>query len=116
MDILYCFKFDDITGEITSIAITEYKLKFNQYTGRKTYSWDTPRINKADTHFTVHEEKLDRFVNNKVFTFDANFEHACRIIENTLKADIDRFEKQARRKQALLNIYIKGQKKRNRID
>ena len=89
MDTLYCFKFDDTTGEITKIEITEYKRIIDTYTGRVHYRWNTPRINKADTHFSVTSDKMDRFVTNKVFTFKNDYDYVCGVIMRTLIEDID---------------------------
>lgn len=77
---LYCFKYEEDTGKITKIVISEYTIDANKFTGRKTYCFDEPKINKSDRHFTVPEAKLDRYVSNKVYTFNGDTQNAKRII------------------------------------
>ena len=77
---LYCFKYDEETGKIETIEIPEYRVDVNRYTGRKTYCFQKPRINKSDSHYHIPEAKLDRYVNNKVYTFNSDIQNAKRII------------------------------------
>lgn len=115
MEPLYCFKFNDETGEITKIEIPKYRTDYNKYTKKNTYVWSEPRINVSDSHFSVSDDKIDRFVTNKVFTFNTDYEHACEIIRNTLIEDAEKLEKQMRRKLELLNIFRAGQGKRTNL-
>lgn len=110
---LYCFKFNDITGEITRIEITNYNTRHNKYTGKCTYTWEKPRINKFDSKYSVSEEKIDRFVSNKVFTFRDDYEYVCGIIENTLLSDAEKLDAQLKRKQALFGLYMKAKSKKS---
>ena len=80
MKTLYCFKYDEETGKIETIEIPEYRVDVNRYTGRKTYCFQKPRINKSDSHYHIPEAKLDRYVNNKVYTFNSDIQNAKRII------------------------------------
>jgi len=80
MEPLYCFKYEEDTGKITKIVIPEYTIDANRYTDKKTYCFDEPKINKSDRHFTVPEAKLDRYVSNKVYTFNGDTQNAKRII------------------------------------
>ena len=83
MNTLYCFKLnDDFT--ITRIDITAYKEIKNPYSRRVIYSWDKPKINKSESHFSVTSDKLDRFTCNKVFTFNDNLDRVVEIINNQL--------------------------------
>ena len=116
MDTLYCFKFNDETGEITKIEITEYRRTVDTYTGRVHYRWDTPRINKSDSHFSVTSDKMDRFVTNKVFTLKNDYQYASQIIADTICKDINDLEKQLRRKKELLSVYMKGRNNESRND
>ncbi len=83
---LYCFKYNEETGEITRIEIPEYTLETHYWTGKKTYCFDKPKINKSYSHETIAEGKLDRYVTGKVFTFNPNIQYAKRIILETLTA------------------------------
>lgn len=80
MEPLYCFKYEEDTGKIIRIVIPKYKVDTNYYTRRKTYWFDTPKINKSDRYFTVPEAKLDRYVSSKVYTFNGDTQNAKRII------------------------------------
>jgi len=80
MEPLYCYKYDMATQELTEICITHYNTKTNTFTGRSTYTWDDPKVNKSYTHESVPDTKLDRFVNGKVFTFTQGEDHALDII------------------------------------
>lgn len=116
MEPLYCFKFNDITGEITRIEIPEYRRIVNTYSGIVSYRWDNPRINKSDTHFSVDSTKIDRFVSYKVFTFNDDYDYACKVIQETLLKDADMLEKQLSRKYELLNIHMKAQAHRRLVE
>lgn len=84
METLYCFKYDRENGKLTKIEIPEYKINTNRFTDRKTYCFEKPRINKSDNHYQIPEEKFDRFVSDKVFTFNPDVENAKYIIYDTL--------------------------------
>lgn len=84
MEILYCFKYDKENGKLTKIEIPEYGTSTNRFTERKTYYFNKPRINKSSSLYQVTEEKIDRFVNNKVFTFNPDVENVKQIIYSTL--------------------------------
>lgn len=90
MEILYCFKYDKENCKITKIEIPEYKISTNRFTGRKTYCFEKPRINKSDSHYQVPEEKIDRFVSDKVFTFNPDVENVKQIIYSTLEKKRDK--------------------------
>lgn len=80
MEPLYCFKYEEVTGKIIRIVIPKYVIEVNAYTGRKTYLFKEPKINKYDKHFMVPEAKLDRYVSSKVYTFNGDTQNAKRIV------------------------------------
>ena len=80
MEPLYCFKYEEYTGKITKIVIPEYGISVNRFTDRKTYHFNKPKINKSDNLYQVPEAKLDRYVSNKVYTFNGDIQNAKRII------------------------------------
>lgn len=84
METLYCFKYDKENGKLTKIEIPEYATSVNKFTDRKTYYFNKPRINKSIGVYQVPEEKLDRFVNDKVFTFNPDVKNVKYIIYDTL--------------------------------
>lgn len=81
---LYCFKYDEETGEIIRIEIPEYRTSVNRFTDRKTYYFDKPKINKSDNYYQVPEAKLDRYVSGKVYTFEDSEQYAKSIILETI--------------------------------
>lgn len=84
---IYCFKLDAETFELTRIEITDYEtIKCNSR--RHIYKWEKPKINRCEKRFYLNPEKIDRFVNNKVFTFNPDREHAWYIIESTLETKL----------------------------
>lgn len=84
METLYCFKYDKENGKLTKIEIPEYKIITNRFTDKKIYYFEKPKINKSDSHYQTPEEKLDRFVNDKIFTFNPDEQRVKRIILNTI--------------------------------
>ena len=84
METLYCFKYDKENGKLTKIEIPEYGTSTNRFTDRKTYYFNKPRINKSSGLYQVPEEKIDRFVSDKVFTFNPDVENVKQIIYSTL--------------------------------
>lgn len=80
MKSLYKYILDEDTGNITVREITEYRVKENEFTHRKTY------IHK-DRYGTVYtrEESFDQLKHNIVYSFDSDILHAKSIIMNNVK-------------------------------
>lgn len=107
MEKLYCFKFDDITGEITRVVISDYSIKkINNY-NRYGYKFCSKEINKSLSHYFVENSKLDRFASNKVFTFHDDIVRVKEIIRNTLKEKSDNYYRMYARNNYLLEIFDK---------
>ena len=77
---LYCFKYNEETGEIVKIEIPEYTLETHYWTGKKTYCFDKPKINKSYNHESIAESKIDRYVSGKVYTFNDDIQMVKSII------------------------------------
>ena len=103
METLYCFKYDKENGKLTKIEISEYATRVNKYTDRKTYYFNKPRINKSSGLYQVPEEKIDRFVSDKVFTFNPDVENAKQIIYSTLEEKRNKAELEYHKYQEELN-------------
>lgn len=103
MENLYCFKYDKENGKLTKIEIPEYGTSINKYTSRKTYYFNKPKINKIDNYYQVPEEKIDRFVNDKVYTFNPDVENVKMIIYSTLEEKRDKAEFEYHKYQEELN-------------
>lgn len=99
--VLYCFKFDDVTGEIIRIVLDDYRVRQVNSFGKKVYVFKSNEICKGVYHYSVTSDKLDRFVSNKVFTFVDDLDRVKKIMNDTLKENI------AERKRALdRQIYL----------
>lgn len=82
---LYVFKLDNITGEIKRFEIAHYHEKHLNRSGKVEYCFKLEGINKASSDLCVRNEKLNRFVNGKVVTFEDDIDKARRIIVQTLR-------------------------------
>lgn len=106
---LYCFKFNDITGEVTKVVIPEYKeIAINNY-GKIGYKFISNEINKGSVHYLIENGKLDRFVSNKIFTFHDDSRKACEIMAKTLKEKSDEYRRYSDRCTSLLSILERWQ-------
>lgn len=84
MNPLYCFKFDDITGEVEQVEITEYAVGYT-YSGKKVFYFESNDIVKNQKRYTVEEKKFDRFVNGKIYTFNGDRKAAIDLMLKTMK-------------------------------
>ena len=107
MENLYCFKFDDITGEITKIVIKDYKIKkINNY-NRIGYKFYSKEINKSANYYFVENSKLDRFVSNKIYTFKDDIDMVRRTIRKTLEEKTEEYYRLYTRSNSLLKTFNK---------
>ena len=83
-NILYCFKFNPNTFEITKWEITKYQKRKVNDCGRVVYTFRNSKISDRTGAYSVENTKLNRFVSNKVFTFNPDEKRVRRIIESTL--------------------------------
>lgn len=100
--ILYCFKFDDITGEIQRVVIDSYSTRQLNSWGKILYSFKVKDI-AGGSKTSVVNEKFDRFVSNKVYTFIDDKDRAKKIINDKLKKNIDEYQHYLSRQIYLLN-------------
>lgn len=103
MNPIYCFLFNDVTGEIRRLDIPTYNVRTNQYTGRKCYSFPNC-ISKDGKTYYVTDEKFDRFTNNKVFSFNGSYNDAYRVVRNTLTTKGARAHREYKRCEYLLSL------------
>ena len=82
---LYVFKLDNITGEIIRFEITHYHEKHLNRFGKVEYCFKVDGINKASSDLSFRNEKLNRFVNGKVVSFEDDVDKARKIIVETLR-------------------------------
>ena len=82
---LYVFKLDNITGEIKRFEVTHYHEKHLNRFGKVEYCFKVDGINKASSDLSFRNEKLNRFVNGKVVSFEDDVDKARKIIVETLR-------------------------------
>lgn len=90
---LYCFCFDSETGLVTKIDIPRYVTRRIGTTGRYIIAFTEPRIIKCQHNFyEVPSNRIDKFVHEKVFSFDPSIVNACDIIKKTLERRIQEYQ------------------------
>ena len=99
---LYCFKLDTETNQIEKITIASYREVRNSC--RTFYKWETPRINKTDKHYTVTSDKLDKFANNKVFTFNDSLEDCVDVMRKDALAKEQKAKKELESRQNMVKL------------
>ena len=107
METLYCFKYDKENGKLTKIEIPEYGTSVNRFTERKTYYFNKPKINKSSGLYQVPEEKIDRFVSDKVFTFNGDTQNAKRIIFETMLSKYYKLENERLKLRDVIGEFLK---------
>lgn len=88
---LYCFRLDKETGKITRYTIEDYEdIEVSTYTHRRIFKFVEKLGAKNDYRYTIKHELLDRFVTDKVFTFNPDIDRAYGIINYTIKEKLDK--------------------------
>lgn len=89
MDTLYCFRFNRENGQLNRFEITDYEVvELSPYTHRRAFKFKANFGTKAVYRHTIKYENLDEFLNDKIITFNSDFEHAKGIIVNSFKAKV----------------------------
>jgi hypothetical protein len=101
---LYCFRLNDVTGEITKYIITDYEHR--EYGYRKFYKF-TADLGCRDYVYIVREQNINKFVSNKVFTFNPNVKDAMVKILNTIKNKKNTAEREANRCSKMMDLISK---------
>ncbi len=87
MKVLYRFKLDTETGEITTIKINNYE---DHTSGKSPYY----RYRGSNQYNYVKVSNLDRLFCNSVYTFCSNPKHAKSIIRKALQEKADKLKSQ----------------------
>ena len=91
---LYCFKVNEDKD-----AIKIYRYQINDYNYvvknefRKEYSFPGEVIDSTYRTFIVNKDNIDKYVLQRVFTFNPDYRHAVEVIENKLNSEIERSER-----------------------
>ena len=100
---LYCFEFNEDTGELSKEEITEYKVShpysLPAFSNIKQY-----RFKYKGRNIIIRDDKLDKFLNWKVYTFNDSLENVKSIIYDTIYNKRAEYEKQYNRYTKLLEI------------
>lgn len=103
---LYCFKVNPETGQIKKITIPRYNIKKpSHYTSRLIYIFGNCISNDGKT-YRITSDKLDRFVGNKLFTFNGSILDAREVITDTLLDQLDNLEDKLIHTQTLYNKVV----------
>lgn len=85
---LYCYKFiesaDGTSARLDKYIITDWRLAvYSAYS--KAYVFNGSYIHSIHRNESIDIKKLDRFVSNKLYTFNPDETYAAKCIENALK-------------------------------
>lgn len=85
-EILFCYKLDELTGEITQYKITEYEFHEGAFGNKKHDCWMFRGVVSKDYNYRhcIERFKLDRYVNQKLFTFNQSMDYGRKIIIDTI--------------------------------
>lgn len=103
---IYCYRYNEETGEIKKYVIEDYTIIKNKYTGNKTYKFRKRLGTKTLTTTYLSENQLNRFVWNKVFTFEENDKKAKLTILIEIRKRIDEAEEKLRKAKEKENIFM----------
>ena len=85
METLYCYKLDELSGEITKFEILEYHFKKNAWSDTKDeYCFRADLYERANYPYCVKRNQLDRLVHDKVFTFNPDIDYGVQVIKDTV--------------------------------
>lgn len=87
-DTLYCFKLNKNTGDIDKIEITDYEA--GSWTGNKRFY----RFKLKSNTFYAFEKELNKFKNDRVYSFSGDMDHAISIITQALITKRDKADKE----------------------
>lgn len=107
MKTLYCYRYNEETGELKKYVIEDYEIIENKYTGNKTYKFRKRLGTITLTTTYLHENQLNRYTWNKVFMFEDNKEKAEKIIENELYRRKRKLERDVEKAQEKMQIFWK---------
>ena len=87
---LYCFRLWQETGKIQYFEINDYEEhELSQYTHRKAYIFTAKLGTKTFYRYSVRAENIDKFVSDKLFTFNKDVKRAYdMILEDLLKRQL----------------------------
>ena len=102
MNPLYCFRLDFETGKVTRYTIDNYVYRDTGYSHyHHVYSFKAD-IGSSQYHYDVRDEIIDRFVSQKIFSFNPDMRSAIEIIEETLTNKSEKAKRENRNINKLL--------------
>lgn len=104
-EILYCYKVDELTGQITQYEIKNYDFQEAAYGNKNHDTWSFRGIVSKDYNYRycIERFKLDRYVSQKVFTFNSSKEYAHNIIRTAIRGKINKAQYEQQKYNELLN-------------
>lgn len=101
MNPLYKFTLDESTGKISVQEITEYTE--GKWTNRRTY-W---RYKGKSCWMYIYEEKLDKYLNGHVYSFNSSIVDARLIIADAIYARAEKAKREAKRWSKVYDLIFK---------
>ena len=102
--VLYCYKVDELTGLITQYEIKDYEFNKSAYGNKNHDTWSFRGIISKDCNYRycIERFKLDRYVSQKVFTFNQSAQYAYDIIKSAIKEKISKAQYEQQKYNELL--------------
>ncbi len=83
---LYCFHLNEATGQLRKFEITDYVIKWFGYgVKHQCYSFMLALNERSPYKYNIKTSNLDRYVGQKLFTFDPDINNAIEVIVKTLE-------------------------------
>lgn len=103
-EILYCYKVDEVTGQITQYEIKDYEFHKSVFGSKNHDTWSFRGIISKDCNYRycIERFKMDRYVSQKVFTFNPSIEYAHNIIKKTINGKIIKAQYEEKKYKELL--------------
>ena len=104
---LYCYRLDEVTGVISSFEIleSEWSIRehFHNHDRDEFVFWKNLGTG-ANYSYSVQRRTLDKYISNKVYTFDPDPQHAQNIIEEALSAKLKKARLEVKKYTKILKL------------
>lgn len=108
---LYCFKLDPVTGVVTRYEVSGAEWTLNRHAwsrGRDEYVFYTDIGTSSRYRYSVQQRNLDRFVSNKLYTFNPDRNAALNIINKALGDKLSQAQREVSKYDMIISLFQKG--------
>ena len=104
MQPLYCYKLDELTGQLAQYKIEEYSFHKNVYGNKHRDTFQFRGIISEDQNYryVVERGKLDRYVSQKLFTFNPSIDDAMKKVRKSIEDKRDKSKRECFRYESIL--------------